>query len=186
MLSPKKTILIALIVLTLGIAWIFYRLYKESQKLKISSISLKPSQKISGFSDLVSIFSNGLNLEGSIAIRNFSGKEYTVNQVSFDCFTPASEKLIAEQTNILQNDIKIEVKKTTNIPLVYKVSVLNALKLFKECEAIPEDTTVWGIITNPVAAWKSFFPKKLKIKLKGFIQIEGITLNFNENYPFYE
>jgi hypothetical protein len=186
MLTPKKTIIIVLIVLTLGTAWVFYRLYKESQKLKISSVSLKPTEKISGFSDLLNIFKDGLNLEGSIDIRNFSGKEYTLNQVSLDCFTPVKEKLIAEQTNIIQHDIKIEVKKTTSIPLVYNVSVLNALKLFKECGAIPEDATIWGIITNPAAAWETFSPEKLKIKLKGFLQVQGITLNYNENYPLYE
>ncbi len=186
MLTPKKTILIALIVLTLGIAWVFYRMYRESRKLKIGSISLKPTEKITGAGDIINILKDGLYLEGNVEIRNFSGKDYTLNQLSLDCFIPGTEKIIAEQTNIIEHNIKLENKKVKEIPLKYKVSILNSIKLLKGCGVIPQDATLWGILSNPTEAYKTFDLKKLRIKLKGFIQVEGITLNINMNYPLYE
>ena len=186
MFKLKNIIIIALIVLTLGIAWRYYKKYKESEKLKIGEIILKPTQKISKISDVITILQNGLNLEGFVEIRNFSGKDYTLNQISLDCFTPTTDKVIAEQTNIIQNDVQIKTKQVTNIPLKYKVDILNAISLLKECGVIPTDATVWSIIANPVESYNSFDLKKLKIKLKGFIQAEGINLSINEVYPLYE
>ena len=186
MFRLRNIIILALVILTLGIAWKYYKKYKEAEKLKIGEIALHPTQKITGINDVISILKNGLNLEGFVEIRNFSGKDYTLNQISLDCFTPNTEKVIAEQTNIIQNDVSIKNKQVTNIPLKYKVDILNAISLFKECGVIPQTATVWSIIANPVESYKSFDLKKLKIKLKGFIQAEGITLSINESYPLYE
>lgn len=186
MLKLKNIIILALVVLTLGIAWRYYKKYKEAEKLKIGEIALTPTQKITNISDVINILKNGLNLEGFVEIRNFSSKDYTLNQISLDCYTPTTEKVIAEQTNIIQSNVIIKAKQVTNIPLKYKVDILNAVSLFKECGVIPKDATVWSIIANPVESYKTFDLKKLKIKLKGFIQAEGITLSINESYPLYE
>jgi alpha-N-acetylglucosamine transferase len=186
MLKPKNIVLIVLVILSLGIAWKFYKKYKDSDKLKIGSTSLKLKQQITNFNDLVHVLKNGLVLEGFIEIRNFSSKDYALNQLSIDCFSPVNEKLIAEQTNILQNTLVLTKKQTTNIPLEYKIDIVNALALFKECGLIPEEATLINIITHPAQYWSGIDLKKLKVKFKGFIQAEGIHLNTDEEYAIYE
>lgn len=186
MINFKKILLIVLVMLSLGIAWKFYKKYKDSDKLKIGSTSLKSKQQITNFNDLVNILKNGLLLEGFIEIRNFSSRDYSIKQLSIDCFSPKTEKLIAEQTNILQNKLILAKKQTTNIPLEYKIDIVNALALFKECGLIPEDANLIEIITHPAQYWSDIDLKNLKIKFKGFIQAEGIHININEDYALYE
>lgn len=186
MLKLKNIILIGIVILTFGIAWKFYKKYKDSDKLKIGSTSLKPKQQITNFNDLVNILKNGLVLEGFIEIRNFSSRDYSIKQLSIDCFSPKTEKLIAEQTNILQNKLILAKKQTTNIPLEYKIDIVNALALFKECGLIPEDANLIDVITHPAQYWSDIDLKNLKIKFKGFIQAEGIHLDINEDYALYE
>jgi len=182
----KNIIIVAIVILSFGIAWKYYKKIKDTDKLKIGGTSLKPTQKLESFNDLLSIFQSGLNMKGFIEIRNFSGKNYTLNQISIDCFSPKTKKLIAEQTNILQKNIMLQNKQTTNIPLEFKINILNALSLFKESGVIPEEATVWQIVTKPATYWSAIDIKKLKIKLQGFIQAEGITLSINEDYPLYD
>ena len=186
MINFKNILLIVLVMLSLGIAWKFYQKYKDSDKLKIGSTSLKSKQQITSFNDLVNILKSGLILEGFIEVRNFSSKDYSINQLNIDCFSPASGKLIAEQTNILQDTIVLTKKQTTNIPLEYKIDIVNALSLFKECGLIPEEATLIHIITHPAQYWTDIDPKKLKVNFKGFIQAEGIHLNIDEEYAIYE
>ncbi|MFH2141963.1 MAG: hypothetical protein ABIJ97_06045 [Bacteroidota bacterium] len=186
MLRLKNIIIVAIVILTLGIAWRYYKKYKDSEKLKIGETSLRATKKIENFNDLVDILKNGLLLKGFVEIRNFSGRDYTLNQISLDCFTPKTEKLMAEQTNIIQNNISLKKKQITNIPLEYKIDIMNALSLFKESGVIPEEATLWQVVTHPGQYWSGMDLKKLKMKFKGFIQAEGITLSINEEYLLYE
>jgi type III secretion system FlhB-like substrate exporter len=186
MLSIKRILIIAIVILTFGLAWKFYKKANEAKKLKIGETSLSPTKKIKSINDLVDIFTSGLKLKGFIEIRNFSGKDYTLNQISLDCFSSETEKLIAEQTNIIQNDIVLKAKQTTNIPLEYDVNIINALSIFKESNVIPEDYTVWKIIAHPAKAFEVITIKNLKIKLKGFIEAQKITISVNEIIKPYE
>ena len=186
MFKLKNIIILAIVILTFGIAWKYYKKIKEAEKLKIGSTSLSTTKKLKSFSDLVDIFKNGLQLKGYVSIRNFSNSDYTLNQIKVDCYTPKTNKLLAEQTNIIQNNIVLKAKQETNIPLEFTVNVLKALSLFKECSVIPEDWTVWKIIAQPMQAYEIIKMNNLKMKLKGFIQAEGITLSINENYNLYE
>jgi len=170
----------------LGIAWKYYRKLKDTEKLKIGETSLKPVKEIKDFNGIVDVLKNGLRLTGFIEIRNLSGQDYTLNQLSVDCYTPKSDKLMAEQTNILQNNIILKSKQSTNIPLEYKVDIVKVFMLFKESGVIPEDTTLWQVITHPAQYYSSIKLSNLKMKLKGFIQAEGITLSIDEDYMLYE
>lgn len=182
----KKIIIVALVILTFGIAWKYYRKYKESDKLKVGEISLKPTKKITEVSDLSEILKNGLELTGFVELKNFSSKDYTLNQINLDCFTPSTEKLIAEQKNILENNIKLEKRKSTNIPLEYKIDIMNALALFKESGVIPEDASLWQVVSKIDQYYNKIQLEKLKMKLKGFIEAEGITLSINQEQSLYE
>ena len=186
MLSFKNILIIAIVILTLGIAWKYYKKLRDTKKLKIGETSLRATKKIKDFKELVDVFKNGLKLKGFIGVKNYSSNDYTLNQISINGFSPAKEKLIAEQTNIIQNNIRLKAKQETNIPLEYKVDIVNALSLFKESGVIPEDWTVWKIITHPAQAYNTIDIKKLRMKLKGFIEAEGITLSINEDYYIYE
>lgn len=186
MSTVRNIIIVALVVLTFGIAWRYYKKIKDTEKLKIGETSLRATKKIEKLDDLVDVLQNGLRMKGFIEIRNFSGRDYTLNQISLDCYSPKTEKLIAEQTNIMQNNITLLNRQVTNIPLEYKIDIMNALSLFKESGVIPEDATLWQVITKPGTYWAGIDLKKLSMKLKGFIQAEGITLSVNEEYPLYE
>jgi len=185
MLKVKTILIIVLVIITLGIAWKYYKKYRDQEKLKIGEISLTPQKEIKSFDDLVYVFKNGLKLKGFVQIRNFSGQDYSLNQISIDSYSPETEKLIAEQTNILQSDIVLKAKQSTIIPLEYNVDIINALSLFKESKVIPADYTVWKIITHPLQAYKDIKLSNLKMKLKGFIQAEGINMPVDElNYLY--
>jgi hypothetical protein len=80
---------------------------KDTEKLKLGDTSLKAAKKLESFKDLVEIFTSGFKMKGYIEIRNFSGKDYTLNQLSLDCYSPKSQKLVAEQTNILPSLARI-------------------------------------------------------------------------------
>lgn len=186
MTNIKKILIIVLVIVTLGLAYKYYKKAKDTEKLKIGNISLKATKEIKDFNDLLDVFQNGIILKGFVQIRNFSGQDYTLNQISIDGFTPISDKLIAEQTNIIKNNILLKNKKETNIPLEYKVDIMSALSLFKESGVIPEDTTLWEVITHPAKYYETTNLNKLKIILKGFIEAEGITLNINQEQLLYE
>ena len=177
----KKIFLILAVVLTLGLAYKYYKKAKDTEKLKLAAVSLKSTKTITDINDIIDILQNGLELKGFVQIRNFSGQDYTLNQMSIDGFTPITNKLIASQTNITQSDIVLKNKQVTNIPLQYKVDIMSALSLFKESGVIPEDTTLWQVITHPTKYYESTNLKKLKLTLKGFIEAEGITLNINQD-----
>ncbi len=176
----KKILIIIAVILTLGLAYKFYKKAKDTEKLKLAAVSLKSEKPINDINDIADILQNGLLLKGFVQIRNFSNQDYTLNQMSIDGFSPKSDKIIAEQININQHDIILKSKQVTNIPLHYKVDILSVLSLFKESEVIPEDTTLWQVITHPAKYYDSTNLNKLKIILKGFIEAEGITLNINQ------
>jgi len=181
----KKILIIVAVILTLGLAYKFYKKAKDTEKLKLANVSLKSEKKITDLSDIIDILQNGLILKGFVQIRNFSGQDYTLSQMSIDGFSPVSDKIIAEQININQHDIILKNKQVTHIPLQYKVDVISALSLFKESGVIPENSTLWDVITHPAKYYESTNLNKLKIVLKGFIEAEGITLNINqEQYLF--
>ena len=180
MSNIKKILIIVAVILTLGIAYKYYKKAKDTEKLKLAAVSLKSDKKITDLNDIIDILQNGLILKGFVQIRNFSGQDYTLSQMSIDGFSPMSNKLIAQQTNINKHDIVLKNKQVTNIPLEYKVDVMTALTLFKESGVIPEGTTLWEVITHPAKYYESTNLNKLKIVLKGFIETEGITLNINQ------
>lgn len=182
MVKLKHILIIAAVILTFGIAWKYFRKVKDTEKLKLGDTSLKSSKKLESFKDLADIFKSGFRVKGFIEIRNFSGKDYTLNQLSLDCYSPKTQKLVAEQTNILPNDLVLKNREVTNIPLEYNIDIFNALSLFKESEVIPTDATIWQVVSQPATYWKSINLRKLKVKLIGFIQAEGITLSINEDY----
>jgi len=186
MFNIKKILIIIFVILSFGIAFKFYKKYKNSEKLKIGDVSLKATKEIKNLNDLISVINTGLILKGFVQIRNFSSQDFTLNQISIDGFSPVSNKLIAEQTNIIQKDIVIKSKQVTNIPIEYKLNISKAISLFSESGVIPENTTVWNIITHPVMYYDSVNLKKLKVILKGFIQAEGITLNINQELFIYD
>jgi len=187
MINYKRIFAIIAVILTLGLAYKFYKKAKGVEKLKLSSVSLKSEKKITELNDLIDILQNGLILKGFVQIKNFSGEDYTLSQMSIDGFSPVSNKIIAEQININQHDIILKDKQETHIPLQYKVDVLSALLLFKESGVIPEGTTLWEVITHPAKYYESTNLNKLKIVLKGFIEAEGITININQTqYLFNE
>nr|MDD2636400.1 hypothetical protein [Bacteroidales bacterium] len=97
-----------------------------------------------------------------------------------------TNSLLAEQTNINPNEIILLPNQITNIPFEFKVDIINSLLLFKECEVIPAEWTIWKIIAHPVEAYKVIELKKLRMKLKGFVQAEGITLPIEQEYNLYE
>ena len=185
MFNIKKILIIVVVILTLGLAYKYYKKAKDTEKLKIGNISLKATKSINNLSDIIDVFQNGLLLKGFVQIRNFSGQDYILNQISIDGFTPTSNKLIAEQTNITQKDILLKSKQETNIPLEYKVDIISALSLFKESGVIPENSTIWNIVSQPAKYYDSSNLNKLKIVLKGFIEAEGITLNINQDQLLY-
>ncbi|PLX05702.1 MAG: hypothetical protein C0596_19080 [Marinilabiliales bacterium] len=186
MVNFKKILILVIVILTFGIAWKYFKKIAGARKLSIGEIILNPEKKISTFSDLVDVFKNGLKLKGYVAIRNFSQNDYTLNQINVDCFTPKTNSLLAEQTNINPNEILLRANQITNIPFEFKVDIINSLLLFKECEVIPQEWTIWKIIQYPVEAYKVIELKKLRMKLKGFVQAEGITLPIDQDYYLYE
>lgn len=185
-LNIKKILIITLVIITLGFAWKYYQKYKGAQKLKLSTIELSPTDKITNVQSLLNIFLNGLHLKGFIKIRSFTDKDFVLNQSSIDCFTPISDKRIAEQINILQKGIKLEAKQVSYIPIEYTLDSIAALKLFKESGVIPEDTTLLNVVTHPEKYYNQIDLNKLRIKLKGFIEAEGITLKINQDQMLYE
>jgi hypothetical protein len=185
-LSIKKIFLIVVVILTLGLAYKYYKKAKDTGKIKTGELTLKTVEKIDTFGELADAFQKGILLEGNIQIRNFSSNDYQINQISVDVFTPETKKKIAEQINIMQNDIILKAKQETLIPIKFKLDAVNALELFKECQVIPVDTTIWYIIIHPIEIFKNIKLENLKILLKGFIEAEGVTLDINKEQQLYE
>jgi hypothetical protein len=181
MYNLKKIRLIVAVALSLGIAWKYYKKYKTAKdKLKLSHIQLHATDKVDSVSSAINVLQNGLTLEGYIQVRNFSDKDFKLEQSSVDVYTPKTDKRIAEQTNILQSAITLKAKSESNIPLQYNLDSLAALKLFKESGVIPKDTTLWQVITHPNQYFNQVDIKKLKVRLKGFITAEGINISIDQ------
>jgi len=62
----------------------------------------------------------------------------------------------------------------------FNVNIMNALSLFKESGVIPQDSTLWQVITHPVKYFDVVDLHKLRIKLKGFVEAEGIHLDIDQ------
>ena len=182
----KKILIIVAVILTLGLAYKYYKKAKDSGKIKTGELTLKPENKIDTFGELAEVFQSGIKLKGNIQIKNFSSQDYKINQISIDAFTPKTKKKLASQTNIMGSSIIVKAKQETSIPISYKLDVANILNLFKDCEAIPMDTTIWEIITHPIKIFSELKLRNLKILLKGFIEAEGITLDINQEQALYD
>ncbi|OFY36141.1 MAG: hypothetical protein A2W91_04975 [Bacteroidetes bacterium GWF2_38_335] len=64
MFKLKTIIIIVIVILTLGIAYKYYRKLKDTEKLKLGETSLKPVKEIKDFNDIVDVLKNGLRLTG--------------------------------------------------------------------------------------------------------------------------
>ena len=186
MSNLKKILIIAVVILTFGLAYKYYKKAKDAGKIKTGELTLKAENKIDTFGELADAFQKGILLKGTIQIRNFSSQDYKINQINIDALSPNTKKKIATQTNIMSSSITVKAKQETLIPINYKLDAVNALNLFKECEVIPMDTTIWNIITHPVKIFSDIKLSKLKILLKGFIEAEGITLDINKEQLLYD
>jgi hypothetical protein len=189
-LRIRKGHIIAIIisVITIGIGLVslrLYKKYKDTDKVKISDVVVIAEDIPKTWKDLQNILTKGFILKGYVILRNFSNHDYSLNQVSLDCYSPKSGKLIAEQTNIIGNDVIIKKKTTTKLPLQYTVDVLNTFPLFKECNIIPEDKSLWQIVSHPIKNWDSVDLNKLRIVMKGFIVVEGINITIDEPVALY-
>ena len=182
----KKILIIVFIIITLGAAYKYYKKYKGAEKLKIANVSLSSEKPLDSLQSIVDAFQNGLNLTGFIEVKNLSNQDYTLNQLNVDAFTPTTITLIGEQTNFLTSNIILKSKEATNIPISFNVNIMNALSLFKESGVIPQDTTLWQVITHPMKYFDVIDLNKLRVKLKGFIEAEGITLSINQDQNLYQ
>ncbi|RLA76338.1 MAG: hypothetical protein DRG78_19220 [Epsilonproteobacteria bacterium] len=109
-----------------------------------------------------------------------------VIKLNVDAFAPTTQTRIGQQTNFLTSNITLKSKDVTNIPISFNVEIMNALALFKESGVIPQDSTLWQVITHPAKYYDAVNLNKLKVKLKGFIEAEGITLNINQDQYLYQ
>lgn len=170
--------LVALFLVIAGlVARRYYLKYKGYDKIKVAGYDLKPTSKLETLDDLKKALIEGVKLKGNMTLRNFSDMDYSLNQFSVDCLSPKGA-YVAEQENILQEDLIITKKSETQIPLQYKVNVLSLLSLMKDCGVIPEDTQLWQVFK----VIKNFDPSKLRVKLVGFIKAEGIDIPVNETF----
>jgi len=190
MKAKRKHIIITAIIITViaagFIAYKLYKKYKESQKLTIGNISLSPEKPLNNAQNLLEALQSGLTLTGYVEIKNYSSKEFILSQAKLDCLSPETKKTIAEQTNILSQNITISKNTETQIPLQYKVNLINILPLFRESQLIPKDKTIWQIITNFSQYAQNINIRNLQFILKGFIEAEGITLNINQTIKPYD
>jgi len=185
-LNYKKILIIVFVIITLGAAYKYYKKYKGAEKLKIANVSLKTEKSLDDIESIVDAFQNGLNLTGFIEVKNLSNEDYTLNQLNVDAFAPTTQTRIGEQTNFLTNNVILKSKEITNIPISYNVDIMNALALFKESGVIPQESTLWQVITHPAKYYDAVNLNKLKVKFKGFIEAEGITLNINQDQYLYQ
>lgn len=186
MLNIKKILIIVLVIITLGAAWKYYKKIQGAEKLKVANVVLKTEEPLNDITAIADAFQNGLSLIGFIEVKNLSNQDYTLNQLNVDVFSPTTQTRIGKQTNILQKDIVLKSKQVSNIPIVFNLDIMNALSLFKESGVIPENTTLWQVISHPAKYYESTKLNKLKVKLKGFIEAEGITLNINQDQFLYK
>ena len=184
-LNIKKILIIVLVILTLGAAYKYYKKYKGADKLKVAQVVLKPEQELSDILNLTDAIQNGLNLKGFIAIENLSEQDYNISQFKVDVYSPANKMLIGEQTNSLQNDIVIKSKSITRLPITFNLNIINALALFKESGVIPQESTLWQVITHPAKYYDSTHLNRLKVTLKGFVEVEGFHLDIQQSQNLY-
>lgn len=186
----RKHIIITAIIITLiavgFIAYKLYKKYKEAEKLTIGNISLSPEKPLNNAQNLLEALQSGLSLTGTITIKNFSDKNFILSQAKLDCLSPETEKTIAEQSNIQSENITITKKSDSQIPLKYKVNLINILPLFRESGLIPKDKTLWQIIANFSQYATEINIRNLQFILRGFIEAEGITLKINQTIKPYD
>ena len=75
----KKILIIVAVILTLGLAYKYYKKAKDTGKLKTGELTLKPENKIDTLGELVNVFKNGLLLKGNIQVKNLSSQDYTIS-----------------------------------------------------------------------------------------------------------
>ena len=186
----RKHIIITAIIITViaagFLAWKLYKKYKESEKLTIGNISLSPEKPLNNTQNLLEALKSGLTLTGYATIKNFSSKDFILSQTKLDCLSPETEKTIAEQSNIQSENITIQKNTETQIPLKYKVNLINILPLFRESGLIPKDKTLWQIIANFSQYAQDINIRNLQFILRGFIEAEGITLKINQTIKPYD
>lgn len=181
-----RTILIITGLIIIILARKLYIKYKESEKLIIGEIKLIPTKTLTNISNIIEALKTGLQLKGHITIKNYSKKQYTISQIKIDCLSPESQKIIAEQTNILSEDIILNKKSETQIPLEYNINLLNIQLLLKESKVIPSEVPIWQIVSKINQYLQEIKIRNLELILKGFIKSEGITLEINQTLKPYD
>jgi hypothetical protein len=153
----------------------YYRKYRNAEKLRLAGIDIRPVQKLKTLVDLTKVLAQGLDLQGHVTVRSFADVDYMLNQMSLDLMTP-KDAFLAEQVNVMQSDLIIVKQAETKIPVKYKVNVLSVMSLLTDSGVIPPGTQIWQVAT----IIKDFDLSKLRVKLKGFVQAEGIDIKIDE------
>ncbi len=162
----KKLIVLPFIIALLFIGkkgWGYYNKYNHANRLKVGvdSISVQDFDLSSFISDI--------DLNINIALGNFSPSIFNISQINVDVFNTEG-KLIAEQTTPLKNKVVIAANKNTILPLTYSISSQELNALIMES----------GGYANVGLRKKGTGKYGFNIKLKGFVDADGFTIDINE------
>ena len=162
----KHIIIILLIAAALTIGYVYFKKVKDAgDSLRPEYDHFRPTD--SGWA--LKALMGGFTAEIGFKLTNFSTSKFTVNQIKIDCYT-LDDVLIASPVKPMTNKIVIEPNSQPVANLDYFISKEGVVKLL---ESVGMDISAWaGVGVN----YLKYNKLGLKIKIKGFVQAEGISI----------
>ena len=144
----------------------------QLKKFKLSVDNFQLVEKLNP-----SALQQGVDTDLTLNLQNCSNKDFTLNQLSIDLYTP-SGKILAQQLNPLPASVQLISKKVNKLTISHHISSTGLINLLKETKLIDEDESLFNVAVRLLTMDLS----RVEITAKGFAEIEGVTIDFNETF----
>jgi LEA14-like dessication related protein len=162
----KKTLFILVpVIILLAVGVFFWKKKEGAQKLDFGVLDTKV--KWLGFTE-------GIEIALKPVIKNFGDSEFSVNQLKVDVYTE-NNILLTSQDKPISKPILIKPNQNSAFEIKYKVGIdkLILLAVNSGLGKNPNILDIWNKYKN---SGKFGF----KIRTKGFADVDGVTVDFDE------
>ncbi|MBU0765069.1 MAG: hypothetical protein KJ607_09565 [Bacteroidetes bacterium] len=162
--------LISILIFLFVISYLAWRKVIAVGKLSVGDINMKLSEP----GNIIKNLTNP-EVNSAVEIKNYGTNPLTIDSTKLDIYTP-SGLLVAEQKTIDKTDTNIPQRGSALLQHTYSVKPFGLKDLLVENGLIPKTLSITDIMT----ALASLDPRKIKIRLKGFVTAGPVTLPVDE------
>ncbi len=177
----KTKYIIIIILAVLLVTGLFFGLRKvlEAKKIEVGIYDFEPQISLKSIPEIISLVTNlsalTIPAEVSVSLKNYSSQSFDISQLKADIYTE-NGTLLGSPVKPLQQGVKLNANDTTILPVNYTLAA-NALgEIARNLPGTDAKDKIKTLLFNYFQNGKF----GVKIRVKGFVTAEKITVKFDE------